>query len=131
MTKKKIKTQSYKQFLVALKTDKELQTLVSHELLQHVRDGFSLDSFKFLSVSEIGEAVKEGWVCEKELEKATREGKGYWEGLGRAQSNGTCIGNSKSWYYNMSNRYGWRDRFDVASEHKGNIEVSVVSYGLK
>ena len=61
----------------------------------------------------------------------TEEGKDYWETLGKRQSEGTCLGNSRSWYYNMSNRYGWRDKHDVQAEHKGSVNVNVISYASK
>lgn len=131
MGKKKKQDQTYVDFLGNFQTDKELQKMVFEALLDHVRQGFSIDSFKHLSEEDTRAALEKGLFCLKALEQALREGKGYWEGLGRAQSNGTCIGNSKSWYYNMSNRYGWRDRFDVTAEHKGNIEVSIVNYASK
>lgn len=100
------------------------------ELCKHVGNGYSLDCFETLSIATIKrylEIYKDEFV-EEELEKAMRKGKLVWENIGHRQSNGTCMGNSRTWYYNMSNRYGWREKIDVEAEHKGNINVSIVSY---
>lgn len=100
------------------------------ELLEHIRGGYSLDCFSVLSDVTIRswlELYKEEFVRE-ELDNAMRQGKQGWENIGRKQANGDCLGNSRSWYYNMSNRYGWRDKVDIEAEHKGNLQVNVVSY---
>ena len=103
---------------------------VFKELLKHVRSGFSLDCFELLGVNKIKELLDtcpQEFVRE-ELDDAIREGKAFWEGVGRKQSLGECMGNSRSWYYNMANRYGWREKIDVEAEHKGTVNINVVSY---
>lgn len=102
-------------------------------LLNHVRQGYSLDCFSDLSLNSILEFLK-SYPLEfpaGELEDAKRDGKQGWEAIGRRQSDGTCLGNSRSWYYNMSNRFGWRDKIDVEAEHKGSVNVNVVNYASK
>jgi hypothetical protein len=103
---------------------------VFKELLTHVSMGYSLDCFEPMSVTTIKKYLKvfKEEFIEEELEQAMRQGKNYWEGLGRSQSNGSCLGNSRSWYYNMANRYGWREKLDIEAEHKGNVQVNIVSY---
>ena len=76
------------------------------------------------------EAYKEEFVQE-ELEDAMREGKQTWEDIGHKQATGNCLGNSRTWYYNMSNRYGWSDRQHVETEHKGAVSVNVISYATQ
>lgn len=103
---------------------------VFSNLLKHVENGYSLDSFEDCSDDSVRKYLKlykEEWN-EEELAQAQRKGKGMWESIGFKQANGECIGNSRSWYYNMANRYGWREKLDIEAEHKGQIQVNVVSY---
>lgn len=102
-------------------------------LLKHVEKGFSLDSFEHASDDSIRKYLKlykEEWN-EEELRQAQRKGKGLWEDIGFRQANGQCIGNSRSWYYNMANRYGWREKLDIEAEHKGQVQVNIVSYATQ
>jgi hypothetical protein len=62
------------------------------------------------------------------LDQARRVGKSHWENIGHEQATGKCLGNSRSWYYNMSNRYGWSDRQQVKSDVQGSMQVQVISY---
>ena len=96
----------------------------------HVRRGYSIDCFGPLSIGSIREYMKKYPLefIQEELENAEREGKEMWESLGVKQSNGSCLGNSRSWFYNMAHRYKWSDRVDIQAEHKGNVNVNVVSY---
>ena len=106
---------------------------VFKELCDHVAGGYSLDCFALLSdvsISKYLKLYKEEFI-EEELRDAIRKGKCYWESIGQRQANGTCLGNSRSWYYNMANRYGWREKIDIEAEHKGQVTVSVVSYASK
>lgn len=100
------------------------------ELLRHIESGFSLESFGPLSDVSIKKYLKtypEDFI-EEELEEAMRKGRSGWEMIGKKQATGECLGNSRSWYYNMANRYGWREKVDLVAEHKGQVNVSVVSY---
>jgi len=100
------------------------------ELLKHVSQGFSLDCFGMLSLETIEEWLKSfpnEFVREK-LVEAQREGKTYWENIGHKQARGECLGNSRTWYYNMSNRYGWSERQEVKQDVKGAMQVNIVNY---
>lgn len=99
-------------------------------LLKHVRAGFSMDCFPQLSDKSIEKCLKEypEEFIEEDLIEAMREAKTFWEGLGRDQANGKCLGNSRSWFYNMANRYGWRDKVDVESKQSGEVKFNVVNY---
>jgi hypothetical protein len=113
-----------------LRINKDARKAVFKELITHVKSGLSMDCFGPLSENTISlflKDFKEEFIQE-DLDDAIRHAKGYWEGLGRAQANGTCMGNSRSWYYNMAQRYGWRDKIDIQAEHKGSVEVSIVNY---
>lgn len=124
---------SHKERIAKLESDKNERRKVFNELLAHVRNGFSLDCFGPLSDQSIRNYLKaypDEFVGE-DLQNAMRLGKEYWEGLGRSQSNGSCLGNSRSWYYNMANRYGWREKLEVEAEHKGSVSINVVSYASK
>ena len=102
-------------------------------LLKHLEKGYSLDCFEFASDDSIRKYLKtynEEWV-EEELDEARRKGKITWEGIGFRQANGECLGNSRSWYYNMANRYGWREKLDIEQEHKGQVSVNIVSYATQ
>jgi hypothetical protein len=100
------------------------------ELCQHLENGFSVESFEYLSKATILELIKKypDEFNDDDLEHARRLGRDSWERIGLRQALGDCIGNSRTWFYNMANRYGWRDKIDVESEHKGQVQVSVVSY---
>lgn len=113
-----------------IETDKDFRKKLFKGLLQHVSAGYCIDSYPSLSVEVINNCLKSyplEWPQE-ELEEAKRRGKVFWESVGRDQSLGRCLGNSRSWYYNMANRYGWRDKLDVTAEHKGGVEVTIVDY---
>lgn len=121
---------SYKERMAKLAQDKNERRRIFRDLCKHVEAGYSLDCFRELSHVTIGEYLTtypEEFVRE-ELDEAMRAGKETWEGIGRRQATGDCLGNSRSWYYNMSNRYGWSDKQKVEAEHKGQVSVSVVNY---
>ncbi len=100
------------------------------KLCQHIKAGYSIDCFSELDNVTILRYLKEfpEEFVQSELDCALRDGKLGWETIGRRQADGSCLGNSRSWQYNMANRYGWRDKQDVANEHKGDVKVSIVSY---
>lgn len=124
---------SSKERIEKLEQDKSERLKIFKELCNHVAQGYSLDCFGPLSITSIRKYLnlyKEEFVQE-ELDNAMRQGKIFWEGIGRRQANGECLGNSRSWYYNMANRYGWREKIDIEAEHKGQVNVSIVSYATK
>ena len=121
---------SYKERLERLEADKKERERVFKMLLAHLRRGYSLESFEELSPNTIKRYInlfKEEFVQE-EIDEAMRAGRCVWEGIGYKQSTGECLGNSRSWYYNMANRYGWRDKIELEAEHTGQVQVQVVSY---
>lgn len=127
MKGKKLSAKEKRELLTSSKVER---AKTFKELLAHLRAGFSLDCFPALSDVSIRTYLKtypEEFV-EEEFVQALRDGKLMWEGIGHRQAQGTCLGNSRSWYYNMANRYGWREKVDLQAEHSGTVNVNVVSY---
>jgi hypothetical protein len=124
------KKMSVEERVVKMESDKRERRKIFKELCDHLRRGYSMDCFGPLSDTSIRSYINlyPEEFNKRELEEALREAKQSWEDIGRKQSNGSCMGNSRSWYYNMANRYGWRERLEVEAEHKGSIAVQVVSY---
>lgn len=101
-----------------------------NSLLSHLSKGYSLECFADLSdtsVKTFFDLYPEEFVLE-EYHEAIRKGRHLWEDIGHRQATGSCLGNSRTWYYNMSNRYGWRDKVEAEVEHKGSVQVQVVNY---
>ncbi len=124
---------TYKERVSKLESDSAERRRVFNMLLTHLGRGYSLESFSELSPNTVRRYLtlfKEEFVQE-ELDEAMRKGRELWEDIGHKQANGQCLGNSRTWFYNMSNRFGWRDKIDVEAEHKGNIAVQVVSYATQ
>lgn len=116
-----------------LEQDKVERRRVFKELCDHVSAGYSLECFELLSANSIRKyltAYPEEF-SQEELENAQRSGRVWWEGVGRRQANGECLGNSRTWFYNMANRFGWREKIDVEAEHKGQVSVNVISYSTQ
>ena len=121
---------TYKERMEKLKTSASERSRVFKELCAHLKKGLSIDCFRDLSKKMIEEyliSYPEEFVG-AELEEALRGGKETWEDLGYRQAAGSCMGNSRSWYYNMSNRYGWREKQEIDNKHTGSVQVNVVSY---
>ena len=116
-----------------LADDKTERRKIFKELLAHVEQGLSLESFGPLSDVSIKKYLnlyKEEFI-EEELNESKRKGRSYWETIGKRQANGECLGNSRTWFYNMANRFGGREKLDIEAEHKGQVAVNVVSYATK
>jgi len=81
-----------------LEEDKNERKKIFKELCDHVRAGYSLDCFGPLSEVSIRKYLKvyQEEFIQEELDAALRESKTYWEGIGRRQANGECLGNSRS-----------------------------------
>lgn len=108
----------------------EYRKEVFRELERHLSDGYSMDCFVPLDQQTIEEATKK-YPLEFDpvaIKEAQRAGKSGWEALGRAQANGTCMGNSRTWYYNMNHRFGWTDKQSIDHKVDGQISVSIVNY---
>lgn len=113
-----------------IESDAQYRREIFERLLKHTREGFSLGSFDEVSeatVKRYFEKYPEEFVLE-EYEEALRSGMHFWEGIGKKQATGDCLGNSRTWYYIMANRYGWREKVDVKADHSGEVKVQVVSY---
>ena len=109
----------------------EVRKIVWDDTLRHVRAGFSIESCKY------GKGIFENLLkmglteySEAEFEQSVREGMRFWEGVGRDQALGSCLGNSRAWAFNMCHRYGWSDRQKVDVTHGGQVSVNVVSFGI-
>ena len=103
------------------------------ELCRHLASGYSVKSFCGTTPGHISRLRAEypDDFPEDEIELAIACGQDSWEKIGRRQAEGSCLGNSKSWIYNMSNRYGWRERTDVSADVRQAVSVSIVDYSTK
>lgn len=121
---------SVKERMAKLEGDKTERRKIFRELCEHVGQGYSLDSFAPLSKTSISSYLKlyPEEFCQEELDNAMRQGRDWWEGIGRRQASGDCLGNSRTWFYNMANRYGWREKLEVEAEHKGQVSINVINY---
>ena len=111
-------------------SDCNLRTKVFKKLKEHLLQGSSLDCFGPMSEETIYESMKtypQEWPI-REFEQTVRKAKDNWERIGRRQAEGTCLGNSRSWYYNMSNRYGWSDKSKIETTGSQSLTVSIVDY---
>lgn len=118
---------------VKLREDANYRRIIFKELIEHLLRCRSIDCFYAISEETIYE------FCNKypsefkldEIIEAKRQAKEAWEKIGHDQSTGLCLGNSRSWYYNMSNRYGWSDKVDVKAKTEGSVSVNIVNYSSK
>lgn len=116
--------------LQRIERDRDFRKKIFKELCNHLILGYSLTCFGPLSQYSIDKYLKLYPLefVQERLEEAQRQGQGGWESIGRKQATGECIGNSRSWYYNMANRYGWREKIDVDSKVNGLATVTVINY---
>jgi hypothetical protein len=122
-----------KERLAKLEHDKNERRKIFKELCAHLAEGMSLESFSLLSANSIRAYLKsypEEFIQE-ELDDSLRQGRDWWERIGKSQASGQCLGNSRTWFYNMANRYGWREKIEVEAEHKGQVSINVVSYATE
>lgn len=121
---------THKEKVERLETDSGYRREICRLLCMHLSEGYSLESFAEISTKSLKGYInlfKEEFPQE-ELDQAMQKGRDTWERIGYAQANGQCLGNSRTWFYNMSNRFGWRDKVDIETEHKGQLAVNIVSY---
>lgn len=127
---KREKKKGQRALIAELQKSPAARRRIFEELIRHIKGGFSLNCFS--SMSEIGiKSFLEKYPEEfsrDELESAMRDGQLSWERIGRQQADGSCLGNSRSWQYNMINRYGWTDRVESKTDVSGAVQVSIVSY---
>ena len=121
---------THKERVEKLESDASERRRICNALCAHLSEGYSFESFSEISTNSLKRYMnlyKEEFDQE-EIEIARQKGRDAWERIGHAQANGQCLGNSRTWFYNMSNRFGWRDKIDIEAEHKGNLAVNIVSY---
>ncbi len=114
-------------------TQAKRRTEIFRRLIIHLEGGYSLNCFEDLAKSTIDE-----WLVKYPEEfdinlytKALRVGQLGWEDIGRQQSTGKCLGNSKAWVYNMINRFNWTDRTKIEQEVTGTTTINIVNYSDK
>lgn len=113
-----------------LEKDVEYRKELFRKLQDHVAQGFSVSSFEHLSehsIKKYCEEFPEEFLID-DLEESMRKSKTFWEGIGLAQAQGKCLGNSRSWIYNMANRFGWREKQEIEAKHEAQVQVSIVDY---
>jgi NADH:ubiquinone oxidoreductase subunit F (NADH-binding) len=113
-----------------LEENKEERKKIFKKLCEHVGAGKSIESFSELcddTIYSYFERFPEEF-SQKEYKLALKKGRDWWEETGKRQASGSCLGNSRTWQYNMINRYGWRDRVEVDADIKGNVQVQLVNY---
>ena len=115
---------------IQMLTDPQLRKKIFKELCDHVAEGYSVDCFSGISKDTLKLYLKDfpQEFDQEQLNEAILDGQHWWETIGKRQSSGDCLGNSRTWQYNMINRYGWRDKIEVEAEHKGTVNVNVISY---
>ena len=122
---------SYDEKLQVLEEKKQERQRIFKELCKHVADGKSVNCFYYLTATDMKRMFEKypEEFDQRELERAKMQGMDWWEEIGKRQANRTCLGNSRTWFYNMAHRYGWSDKVEIKAEHKGAVTVNVVNYG--
>lgn len=124
---------SLKEKLTKLEDDKKERQRICKAFCQHLEEGLSRACFAEVHIQTLERYMKaypEDFPQE-EIDLAASKGQQTWERIGKKQSTGECMGNSRSWYYNMANRYGWREKIELEAEHKGQVNVNIVSYASR
>src|ERR1700742_1471459 len=104
-----------KEKMAKLEADKNERRRLFVNLCAHVAQGLSLESFSEISDQTIYRFLRDypEEFNREELEIAKKKGREWWENIGKAQASGVCLGNSRTWFYNMANRYGWREKLEL------------------
>lgn len=120
----------YKTRRKALEEDPAYRAWIMQKLCSHLREGFSVNCFGVIARKTLERCIKNhpNEFDLEEIESAIEEGQLAWEKLGRAQARGECLGNSRTWFYNMCNRYNWSEKSKVEAETKQAVCVQVVNY---
>lgn len=124
------KRRDSKDLISLARNDSALRKKLFADLKRHIVAGYSLDCWDVmgqLTIEDFLTKYPEEFDAE-ELLAAQRKGKLGWENIGRRQAEGTCLGNSRAWYYNMAQRYGWSERQQIDLKHDGQVNVAIVSY---
>lgn len=124
---------SYKERKEKLESDAGERRKLFKQLQDHVAQGLSVESFPEVTKNTLKSYFERypNEFCMEELELSLLKGRVAWEEIGYRQANGQCLGNSRTWYYNMMNRYGWTEKAQVETEHKGSVNVNIVSYATR
>lgn len=111
----------------------EARKAIFRQLLNHIEQGYSIDSFGVINDETIRTYLKtyKDEFIQEDLEHAIAKGKAMWESIGKQQAQGHCLGNSRTWFYNMSNRYNWSEKAQVQTDQKHSVNVNVVNYSTK
>lgn len=130
MESKDFSKYSYAERRKALKESSDYRRWIGERLCQHLASGFSAKSFAEISPKALADVMQKHPMDFdfEALEAAEAEGMRYWESLGRDQSSGKCLGNSRAWSFWMSARYGWTTQARVETDVKQKVEVQVISY---
>jgi len=124
------KKESAKERIERYNTDPGARKRLCAELCKHLEQGYSVESFSGVSTRILKtylELYKDEFPRE-DIEEAMQVGRDTWEQIGKRQANGQCLGNSRSWYLNMSNRYNWTDKQQIEVDGKQAVSVSIVNY---
>lgn len=124
------KKRSYKEFLSILESDSCERKKLFQNLLGHLREGLSIESFYQLETQRLLSFIEryKNEFDDDEIKLAMQEGRDWWERLGKAQASGQNVGNSRAWWYNMAHRYGWSDKVELKAKHEGTLQVQIVNY---
>lgn len=126
--KKPKKRESYNlenNFAEKFKTKQQRKKLLT-EYLKHISGGYSDKSFTFCDMDTFVN------YCNKYpndfptdmIEKGRRERMFFWEKIGIEGTTGKLQGyNSRSWEFNMKNRFKWSEKIEL--ESRGNIVTSI------
>jgi len=101
------------------------------EWCKHIRNGYSKESFPLCDKKTFESYAKKfprDFPADKR-EQACREGQLMWEQMGKMGTGGKLKGfNAMSYKFIIQNKYGWKDRQEIASdpEHPMPITSAVV-----
>jgi len=121
---------SQQEYVIKLEKDKNERRKLHKAFCAHLAEGYSKESFSLttrFTLERLHKSYPQDFPQE-DIELALCDGRDMWETLGKRQASGDCMGNSRTWFYNMAHRYKWSDRIDVSNEHKGTVAVNIVSY---
>jgi len=97
----------------------EARRAACESFCQHLRAGYSEMSWPEADEDTVYRYMKNypDDFCPKEVNKARRESKKFWEGVGIAGTTGKLKGfNAMSWNFNMKNRLGWADKHEITGK---------------
>ena len=124
------KKETSRERLLKYSTDSGARKQLCADLCRHLEQGYSMESFSKVSTRILRTYLKDYKedFDPEDIEQAMQTGRQGWEQIGRRQADGQCLGNSRSWYLNMSNRYGWTDKQHIEVDGKQAVSVNIVSY---